>query len=94
MQSSLWCITLHCQYINTCKKEKSDRHTRELTFDFLPNRHIKLGILQLLLGRNMQRKPALIQYLSTNDCALFAVFPDGHIPPGLKREGVFVWTAR
>ena len=56
----------------------------QLTFDFLPDRNIKLATLQLLPCWDLHREAAQIQYLSAADSARSAVFPYGHVPCGLE----------
>lgn len=68
----------------------------KLTFDFLPDRHIKFAFLQLLPCWDLQREAAVIQYLSTSDRSPSAVFPYHHpafCPVGLEGVAVSVWTS-
>lgn len=72
------------------------QNLNKLTFDFLPDRHVELAILQLLPCWDIQSKATLIQYLSTTDGSPSAVFPYGHIPcslEGLEVVAVSIWTS-
>lgn len=78
------------------KRNDSDTLTeKQLTFDFLPDRHVKLTTLELLSCWDLHRKAATIQYLSTTDWSHSAVFPYEHLAcslEGLQGVAVPVWT--